>query len=163
QAALVRDARLQRVVVGADAVGRDHQHLLGPRRGDARGHVQLADLAGDDVVPARQLRGLDQRGGGGAHALSSAPRAVARASAAARRAMSVRWWLPARTTSSVAARARARACSRSVPVATTDSTRPPALTRAPSARPVPAWMTCAPCCSQASIPVIGSPERAEAG
>ena len=86
QAALVGDAGLQGVVVGADAVGGDHQHLLRGRRGDARRDVQLADLPGDDVVPARQLRGLDQ-GCGGAHAVSSL---VPSAPEAARRAMSVR-------------------------------------------------------------------------
>src|SRR5690606_2471697 len=151
---------LEGVVEGADAVGGDHEHLWRLGHLGACGDVQLADLAGDDVVPAGQVRSLDQGSGGGAHAVSSVPAAAS----AARRAISVRWWLPARPIRSVAERARVRASARSVPRATTDRTRPPALTSMPSAfSAVPAWMTCAPSASASSIPVIGSPEREVAG
>ena len=58
-AALVRDFAGEHVVVGADPVAGHHQDLVlrGPRCGQVRRYVQVADLAGVDVGPAGQLRG----------------------------------------------------------------------------------------------------------
>ena len=78
--------------------------------------------------------------------------------------MSVRCWAPSKSTSATPSYAAARAAARSHPVPTTASTRPPAVTSAPSRRAVPAWITCTPSSSSASAtPVITSPEDEEAG
>ncbi len=54
--ALVRDPRLQGMVVRADPVGGDHQHLCRLRGVRPGGHVQLPHLAADGMVPAGQHR-----------------------------------------------------------------------------------------------------------
>src|SRR5699024_4429181 len=170
---LVGDTGLQGVVVGADPVGGQHQHLGGGGGIHAGGHVQLADLAADDVVPALEPGGGDERGGGQGHAPAFPSVAAASASdgeatacwaSAASRAMSPRGWQPSRAMACAPAVARARATLRSGPVPTTDSTRPPELTSAPSSRrAVPAWITCAPSCRACSSPPIASPRRTRAG
>src|SRR5690625_7494047 len=55
QAALVGDTGLQGVVVGADPVGGQHQHLGGGGGIHAGGHVQLAGLAADDRSEERRV------------------------------------------------------------------------------------------------------------
>src|SRR5262245_9145855 len=78
---------------------------------------------------------------------------------AARRAMSVRWLEPGRWTSATLRYASSRASVRDGPTPTTDRTRPPAETVAPSSRRrVPAWRT-----PWESAPVMTSPERVRPG
>src|SRR5436305_418140 len=72
--------------------------------------------------------------------------------------MSVRCWEPARRTRLTRSYAAVRASARVGPVAVQHSTRPPELTRVPSTRRVPAWMT-----PGASAPLIGSPVRGVPG
>src|SRR2546430_12116113 len=72
--------------------------------------------------------------------------------------MSVRCWEPARPTRLTRPYAAVRASARVGPVAVQQSTRPPELTRVPSTRRVPAWMT-----PGASAPLIGSPVRGGPG
>src|SRR5690606_27967110 len=126
---------------------------------DAVGHVDAEVALGlqhshpeltlqDDLVLRRPDRGEVGAGvAGGEHVgdghqdscvVREAPSTTPRGSAA----MSERRCRPSKSMRSAAAYARARASATSAPVARTASTRPPAVTRRPSASTaVPAWMT----------------------
>src|SRR5690606_4785995 len=109
---LAGDRRLEHVVERAHAIARDHEDAVGvgPTRGVADRRIQVAHLARVGVRPPGQVEG---------HSATWS-------------AMSVRYCPPSSSIASSARYARDRASTKSEPVATTLSTRPPIATSSPS-------------------------------
>ena len=130
--------------------------------------AQLPNTAVGRILPGRARRRVLELAAARARSpgwrrlrsrLSPAPRTELIRPSAAASPMSLRKWLPGKRIDLISAYAASRAAARSAPVPTTDSTRPPEDTIAPSSRRV------VPACStpSASAPTITSPTRGRPG